>query len=100
MLKSMDKLGLVIWPIYDYRPKNINGRWSVDIVLITKLGTSYFSACKLCRKTGGHVLTPHFGMVKNIIKKASNGKVLKVRKFRIVERRNFDIWAIAIQSHL
>jgi hypothetical protein len=39
-------------------------------------------------------------MVKNIIKKASNGKVFKVRKFRIVERRNFDIWAIAIRSHL
>jgi len=46
------------------------------------------------------VLTPDFGMVKNIIKKASNGKVLKVRKFRIVERKNFDIWAIAIRAHL
>ena len=46
------------------------------------------------------MLTPDFGMVKNIIKKASNGKVLKVRKFRIVKRRNFDIWAIAIRSHL
>ena len=45
-------------------------------------------------------MTPDFGMVKNIIKKASNGKVLKVRKFRIVERRNFDIWAIAIRAHL
>jgi len=39
-------------------------------------------------------------MVKNIIKKASNEKVLKVRKFRIVERRNFDIWAIAIRAQL
>jgi hypothetical protein len=46
------------------------------------------------------LLTPDFGMVKNIIKKASNGKVIKVRKFRIVERRNFNIWAIAIRSHL
>jgi hypothetical protein len=26
--------------------------------------------------------------------------VLKVRKFCIVERKNFDIWAIAIRSHL
>jgi len=39
-------------------------------------------------------------MVKNIIKEASNGKVLKVRKFRIIERKNFDIWAIAIRAHL
>ena len=38
----------------------------------------------------------YYRLVKNIIKKTSNGKVLKVRKFRIVERRNFDIWAIAI----
>ena len=46
------------------------------------------------------MLTPDFGMVKNIIKKASNREVLKVRKFCIVKRRNFDIWAVAIQSHL
>ena len=46
------------------------------------------------------MLTPDFGMVKNTIKMASNEKVLKVRKFYIVERRNFDIWAIAIRSHL
>ena len=45
-------------------------------------------------------VTPDFGMVKNIIKKASNGKVLKVRKFRVVEIRNFDIWAIAIRAQL
>ena len=61
---------------------------------------SYFTAHKLCRKTGGHVLTPDFGMVQNVIKKTSNGKVLKVRKFRIVKRRNFDIWAVAIRSNL
>ena len=46
------------------------------------------------------LLTPDFGMVKNVIKKASNGKVLKVRKFRIVKRKNFDIWDIVIRSHL
>ena len=39
-------------------------------------------------------------MVKNLIKMASNEEVLKVRKFRIVKRRNFDVWAIAIRSHL
>jgi hypothetical protein len=46
------------------------------------------------------VLTPDFGMVKNIIKKVSNGKVLNMRKFRNVKMRNFDVWAIAIRSHL
>ena len=46
------------------------------------------------------MLTLDFGMVKNVIKKASNGKVLKVKKFRIVKRRNFDIWDVAIRSNL
>ena len=41
-------------------------------------------------------MTSDFGIVKNIIKMAPNGKVLKVSKFRIIKRRNFDIWAIAI----
>ena len=59
-----------------------------------------FFATQALPKTGGHVLTSDFGMVENIIKKASNKKVLKVRKFRILKRRNFDIWAIAIRSHL
>ena len=58
-----------------------------------------FFGTQVCRKTGGHVLIPDFGTVKNLIKMASNGKVLKVRKFRIIKRRNFDIWAIAIQPH-
>ena len=42
------------------------------------------------------LLTPDFGMVKNTIKMASNEKVLKVRKFCIAKRINFDIWDIAI----
>ena len=46
------------------------------------------------------LLTPDFGTKQNTIKKASNGKVLKVRKFCVVERRNFEVWAIAIRSHL
>ena len=46
------------------------------------------------------MLTPDFGTTKNLIKMASNGEVLKVRKFRIVKRRNFDVWAVAIRSHL
>ena len=67
---------------------------------LEKLPCKLFFGTQVCRKTGGHVLTPDFGMVKNIIKKASNGEVLKLRKFRIVKRRNFDIWAVAIRSHL
>ena len=31
---------------------------------------------------------------------ASNGKVLKVKKFRIVEVNIFEDWAIVIRSHL
>jgi len=31
---------------------------------------------------------------------ASNGKVLKVKKFRIIEVNIFDVWAIVIRSHL
>ena len=45
-------------------------------------------------------MTPDFGTAKNLIKMASNGEVLKVTKFRIVKRKNFDIWAIVIRSHL
>ena len=59
-----------------------------------------FFGIQVCRKTGGHVLTPDFDTSKDLIKMASNREVLKVRKFRIVKRRNFDIWAIAIRSHL
>ena len=32
------------------------------------------------------MLTPDFGMDENIIKNASNGKVLKMRKFRTVKK--------------
>ena len=46
------------------------------------------------------MLTPDFGTAKNLITMASNGEVLKVRKFRIIKRKNFDIWAIVIRSHL
>ena len=45
-------------------------------------------------------MKPDFGTAQNLIKMASNGEVLKVRKFCIVERKNFDIWAIVIRSHL
>ena len=74
-----------------------------DGVLTSSLEKAWgklFFGTQVCRKTGGHVLTPDFDMVENIIKKALNRKVLKVRKLRIVKRKNFDIWAIVIRSHL
>mgnify|MGYP005825027879 CR=1 FL=1 len=46
------------------------------------------------------MLTPNFGMVKNLIKMASNGEVVYVKKFRIVDMNIFEIWVIAIRSHL
>ena len=49
---------------------------------------------------GKLVLTPDFGTAKNLIKIASDGEVFKVRELRIVKRRNFDIWAVAIRSNL
>ena len=88
------------WPIYIYRPKNMqNGRWSVDIVLRKIIVQVIFRHTSL-PKNRGHVLTPDFDTAKNLIKIASNGEVLKVRKFFIFKRRNFDIWAVAIRSHL
>ena len=74
-----------------------------DGVLASSLGKAsckLFFGTQVCRKIGGHVLTPDFGTAKNLIKMASNGEVLKVRKFHIVKRKNFDIWAIDIRSHL
>ena len=46
------------------------------------------------------MLTPDFGTVKNLIKMASNGEVIYIKKFRIVDMNIFEVWAIAIRSHL
>ena len=59
-----------------------------------------FLAHRLCRKTGGHVLTPDFGTIKNLFKMASNREVFYMKKFRIVDTNIFEVWAIAIWSHL
>jgi hypothetical protein len=53
-------------------------------------------ARKLCRKTGGHVLTPDFGTEENVIKMTSNEEVLYMRKFRIIILNIFEVWLIAI----
>ena len=46
------------------------------------------------------MLTPDFGTVKNLINMASNGEVIYIKKFRIVDMNIFEVWAIAIRSHL
>ena len=60
-----------------------------DEVLTSRLeqtSCKLFFGTQVLRKIGGHVLTQDFCMIENIIKKALNGKVLKVRKFCIIKR--------------
>ena len=59
-----------------------------------------FFGTQVCRKIGGHVLTPDFGTVKNLINMASNREVIYMKKFRIVDMNISEVWVIAIQSHL
>ena len=46
------------------------------------------------------MLTPNFDMVKNLIKMASNGEVIYMKKFRLVDMDVLQVWAIIIRSHL
>ena len=46
------------------------------------------------------MLTPDFGTVKNLFKMASNAEVFYMKKFHIVDTNIFEVWAIAIWSHL
>ena len=46
------------------------------------------------------LLTPDFGTVKNLFKMASNGEVIYIKRFCIVDMNIFEVWAIAIRSHL
>ena len=90
-------------PKFASRGSKSNGRYILIVLRTCKMADGVLtsslekSSCKLffgtqvCRKTGGHVLTPDFGTFKNLIKMASNGKVLKERKFSIIKKRNFDI---------
>ena len=51
-------------------------------------------------KNRGHVLTPDFGTVKNLFKMDSNGEVIFMKEFRIVDMNIFEVWVIAIRFHL
>ena len=46
------------------------------------------------------MLTPDFGTVKNLIKMASNGEVIYMKEFRIIDMNIFEIWVIAVRFHL
>ena len=56
----------------------------------------FFGTQALPEKQRGHVLTPDFGTVKNLFKMASNGEVFYMKKFRIVDTKIIEVWAIAI----
>ena len=46
------------------------------------------------------MLTPDFGTVKTLFKIASNGEVIYIKDFRIVDMNIFEVWAIANRFHL
>ena len=46
------------------------------------------------------MLTPDFGTVNNLFKMASNGEVIFMKEFRIVDMNIFEVWVIAVQFHL
>ena len=46
------------------------------------------------------MLTPNFGTVKNLFKMASNGEVIFMKEFRIVDMNIFDVWVIAVRFNL
>ena len=46
------------------------------------------------------MLTPDFGTVKKSINMASNGEVIFMKEFRIVDMNIFEVWVIAVRFHL
>ena len=46
------------------------------------------------------LLTPDFGTVNNLFKMASNGEVIFMKEFRIVDMNIFEVWVIAVRFHL
>ena len=41
-----------------------------------------------------------FGVINNLFKMASNGEVIYMKEFRIVEMNIFEVWVITVRSHL
>ena len=46
------------------------------------------------------LLTLNFGTVKNLFKMASNGEVIYIKEFRIVDMNIFEVLPIAVRFHL
>ena len=46
------------------------------------------------------MLTPDFGMVKNLFKMASNGEAIYIKEFCIVDMNIFEVWVNAVRFHL
>ena len=46
------------------------------------------------------MLTPDFRTVINLFKMASNGEVVFMKEFRIVDMNIFEVWVIAVRFHL
>ena len=46
------------------------------------------------------MLTPDFGTVNNLFKMASNGEVIFMKEFRIVDMNIFEVWVTAVRFPL
>ena len=46
------------------------------------------------------MLTPDFGTINNLLKMASNGEVIFMKEFHIVDMNIFEVWVIAVRFHL
>ena len=46
------------------------------------------------------MLTPDIGTVNNLFKIASNGEVIFMKEFRIIDMNIFEVWVIAVRFHL
>ena len=46
------------------------------------------------------MLTPDFGTIKNLFKMDSNGEVIFMKEFRIIDMNIFEVWIIAVRFHL
>ena len=77
-----------------------NGWWSVDIILRASYVQVIFRHTSFAEKQGGHVLTPDSGTVNNLFKTATNGEVIFMKEFRIVDMNIFEVWAITVRFHL
>ena len=53
LFKCLDEDQANFADVYDYHPKNINGRWSVDIVLRTNMVQIIFRHASFAEKQGG-----------------------------------------------